>query len=258
VIEVVFRDDGAGSRYGDPPATAERAVERLCQGNARFAALELPAGPEAPGEAPRQKPFAIVLSCADARVPVEIVFSQSVNELFVVRVAGNVIGADCLGSIDLAVHNFRDSVRVVTVMGHTHCGAVAAAVEAFLEPPRYLALASSFPLRSIVDRILVAVRSAARTLETIHGRDAPDDPRYRERLAGLAVILNAAYTAYSLRQELAASQRHAVDVVYGLYDLATRRVTAPGASAGPGLVAPPENAEAFDALAAAAARNGAS
>lgn len=242
----------------DPPHTAERAIERLCVGNRRFASQEFPVGPEAPGEAPRQEPFAIVLSCADARVPVEIVFGQAVNDLFVVRVAGNVIGADGLGSIDYAAHRFRDSVRVVAVMGHTHCGAVSAAVDAFLTPRTYLGLASSFPLRSIVDRILIAVRAAARTLETLHGRDAPDGPRYRERLSELAVILNAAYTAFSLREELAASQHHEVSVVYGLYDLATRRVTAPGSNTGPVLVPPPEDAEAFAALAEAAARTGAS
>ena len=75
--------------------------------------------------APRQTPFAALLGCADARVPLELVFSRSANDAFAVRVAGNVLGAECVGSLDFAVTQLP-SIRVVAVVGHTGCGAVGA------------------------------------------------------------------------------------------------------------------------------------
>ena len=102
-----------------------------------------------------------MLGCSDARVPIELIFDQSPNDLFVVRVAGNVLGVECLGSIDYAVANLGKSLKLVVVLGHTTCGAVSAAVDSYLAPKNYAEIAFTHALRSLVDRIQTAVRGAA-------------------------------------------------------------------------------------------------
>ena len=89
-------------------------------------ALGLPLWSGAP---PVQTPFALVLGCSDARAPIERIFDQSLNDLFVIRVAGNVLGVECLGSIDYAVNQLGASLKLLVVLGHSTCGAVTAAVE---------------------------------------------------------------------------------------------------------------------------------
>ena len=98
-----------------------------------------------------------------------MIFNQRANDLFVVRVAGNGLGGGCLGSLRYAADHFPRSLKLVVVMGHSHCGAVSAAVDAFLRAKTYLPLAVHYPLRAIVDSILVAVRSANLALEAVHG-----------------------------------------------------------------------------------------
>ncbi len=127
-----------------------------------------------------QSPFGIVLGCSDARAPIELIFDQSHNELFVVRVAGNVLGTECLGSIEYAARNFAASLRLVVVLGHSGCGAVGAAVDLYLDPVAYGAIAETHSLRSIIDRILVVVRIADKALE----RRCGAGPRGRSRLQG--------------------------------------------------------------------------
>jgi carbonic anhydrase len=112
-------------------------------------------------------------------------------------------------------------------MGHTGCGAVAAAVETYLSPKHHAGIAFSRSLRSVVNHILIAVRSAALSLEQVYGTDVFEDPRYREALAELAVPLNAAMTAYQLRQELKTHEIDGPEVVYGVFDLVTSRVSGP-------------------------------
>ena len=73
---------------------------------------------------PKQAPFAVVIGCSDARVPTEMIFGQGFNDLFVIRVAGNVLGDVCLGSIDFAVEALSESVKLLVVLGHSGCGAV--------------------------------------------------------------------------------------------------------------------------------------
>jgi carbonic anhydrase len=110
--------------------------------------------------APSQEPFAAVLSCADARVPPEIVFRQALNDLFIVRVAGNVIAAEGIGSLAYAAHHLGESIKLMVVLGHTACGAVTAAVDAYLAPTNYPPITPAIGLRTIVDRIFIAVRLA--------------------------------------------------------------------------------------------------
>jgi carbonic anhydrase len=111
--------------------TGEEALQRLKQGNARFAADKLDQKKDISAKrrgdtAKGQQPFAIILGCADSRVPPELVFDQGLGDLFVVRVAGNVINPANLGSIEYAVEHFK--VPLIVVLGHESCGAVEAAI----------------------------------------------------------------------------------------------------------------------------------
>ena len=178
------------------------------------------------GQPAVQNPFGIILGCSDARAPIELIFDHSHNELFVIRVAGNVLGTECLGSIEYGVRQFADSVRLVVVLGHTGCGAVGAAVSLYLDPDAYGAIAVTHSLRSIVDRILVVVRVADKALERRCGPGLGQDPGYKAALWQMAVYLNAALTAHDLARELEDSGDARRDVVYGVYDLTSLRVEA--------------------------------
>ena len=112
--------------------TPDRALTQLLRGNERFVA----GWPDHPNQSARrrrevseagQHPFAIILSCADSRVPPEIIFDQGLGDLFIVRVAGNVLDDVVLGTIEYAVEHLQ--VPLVMVLGHDKCGAVTAAVE---------------------------------------------------------------------------------------------------------------------------------
>ena len=173
------------------------------------------------GKAPAQQPFAAVLGCSDARAPVEMIFQQRSNDLFVVRVAGNGVGSSSLGSLRYAAANFPRSLRLVLVLGHSQCGAVTAAVDAFLRPLTYLHLAANYPLRSIVDAILVAVRTASLALKTVHGPQVAARPGYRAALIETAVAINACVAAFGLKQVL---ESRRCRVLFGTYDLASRYV----------------------------------
>src|SRR5881394_886068 len=113
--------------------TANEALERLREGNRRFAAGvavndRFAHYARRSAVADRQEPFAIVLGCSDSRVPAEIVFDQGLGDLFVIRVAGNIVAPSQIGSVEFAAERF--GTRLVVVMGHTMCGAIEAAIEA--------------------------------------------------------------------------------------------------------------------------------
>ncbi|HEY0782187.1 MAG TPA: carbonic anhydrase, partial [Thermoanaerobaculia bacterium] len=108
------------------------ALERLREGNRRFAAGRNESSPAATPErrtelVSGQEPFAIVYGCSDSRVPAELVFDQGLGDLFVIRVAGNVVAPSLVGSVEFAAARF--GTRLVVVLGHTQCGAVTATVE---------------------------------------------------------------------------------------------------------------------------------
>ena len=171
-----------------------------------------------------QTPFALVLGCSDARVPIEIIFDQSPNDLFVIRVAGNVLGVECLGSIDYAVANLGKSLKLVVVLGHSTCGAVSAAVDSYLAPKNYAEIAFTHALRSLVDRIQTAVRGAAHALERVGGASIRAHPEYRDALIETAVYLNAAITAYDVQREIKIPAESDTRVVYSVFDLVDQRV----------------------------------
>ncbi len=178
------------------------------------------------GAAPVQSPFALMLGCSDARVPIEQIFDQSPNDLFVIRVAGNVLGVECLGSIDYAVNQFGKGLKLLVVLGHSTCGAVSAAVDSYLVPKDYSSIAFTHALRSLVDRIQVAVRGAATALDRVQGASVSRHPSYRAALVETAVYLNAAITAYDVRRELDRAENTGTRVVYGVFDLVEQRVRA--------------------------------
>lgn len=103
-----------------------------------------------------QRPFAVVLGCSDSRVPVEIVFDQGVGDLFVIRVAGNIVASSQLGSVEFAALRF--STRLVVVLGHSDCGAVLATIDAVAKGEQ----SETDALRSIVDSVKPAVEPLVR------------------------------------------------------------------------------------------------
>lgn len=136
--------------------SGREALAQLREGNRRFVTsvqdrAPLPSWTSRGALTQEQRPFAVVLGCSDSRVPAELVFGQGFGDLFVIRVAGNVVAPSQVGSVEFAAARF--GIRLVVVLGHTHCGAIAATVEELRQPtPR-----QSAGLRAIVDRVRPAV-----------------------------------------------------------------------------------------------------
>ncbi|HTI04333.1 MAG TPA: carbonic anhydrase [Gemmatimonadales bacterium] len=138
---------------------APEALARLRAGNRQF----VQHGAGSPGRpSAEQQPFAIILGCSDSRVPAEIVFGQGFGDLFVIRVAGNIIAPSQVGSVEFAAERFQTSLAVV--LGHTQCGAVGATLEELRRPGGH----GSPNLRAIVERIRPAIEPL---LETPVARD---------------------------------------------------------------------------------------
>jgi carbonic anhydrase len=137
--------------------SALEALDRLRQGNRRFASnaqLRNAGTQTRPVEvAGRQEPFAIILGCSDSRVPAEIVFDQGLGDLFVIRVAGNIVAPSQIGSVEIAATQF--GTRLVVVLGHSQCGAIQETMRQLQEPIEN----RSRNLNSIVDFIRPSVES---------------------------------------------------------------------------------------------------
>lgn len=136
--------------------TAKQALQKLIEGNQRFVdELDQPGGRGEDARpyrlVERQNPFAIIVGCSDARVPAEIIFDQGLGELFVIRVAGNIIAPSQVGSVEFAAELF--GTPLVLVLGHSMCGAVEATLEELERPSD----SRSPNLRAIVDRIRPSV-----------------------------------------------------------------------------------------------------
>jgi carbonic anhydrase len=206
--------------------SAAEALARLREGNRRFVANES-SGSAAPSDARRaslvagQAPFAIILGCSDSRVPAELVFDQGLGDLFVIRVAGNIVAPSQIGSVEFAASRF--GTRLVVVMGHSQCGAILAA----LEEVRGRAQEESRNLRSIVDRVRPAIDTL---LASGLDRDTPS-------LVGLAVRANVRSAADHLRHGSALLeqliQRDGLAVVGAEYSLETGVVDFFDAPSGP-------------------------
>jgi carbonic anhydrase len=276
-MDVIYRYDPYQPIQHRPIADAAEAIDYLEQGHRRYgsivtqihreilgrhrtAEIVIPSNPISlglpmeSGAAPAQTPFALVLGCSDARVPVELIFDQSPNDLFVIRVAGNVLGVECLGSIDYAVRHLGQSLKLVVVLGHSTCGAVSAAVDSYLAPKNYAEIAFTHALRSLVDRIHTAVRAAADALERVGGRLVVRRSGYHRALLGVAVYLNAAITAHDVHRELLIPPAPTTSVVYGVFDLVAQLVRAHPSEGMPIFAQAPQSPEDFKTLSIELAR----
>ncbi|TCT19020.1 carbonic anhydrase [Thiobaca trueperi] len=150
--------------------SAREALQRLRDGNLRFAnncrqADKLLTHQQRAALAVQQTPCAIVIGCSDSRVPAEIVFDQGLGDLFVIRVAGNIVAPSQVGSVEFAVSRYH--TRLVVVLGHSCCGAVTATIETLLDGGG----SESCNIDSIVRRVKPAVEGFLDT-ELRHDRDA--------------------------------------------------------------------------------------
>ena len=168
--------------------SARDALERLYEGNRRFVS-EIQSRGAVPSQKRRtelttgQEPFAIILGCSDSRVPAEIVFDQGLGDLFVIRVAGNIVASSQVDSVEFAAARF--GTPLVVVLGHSQCGAVLATLEELQRAPG----SQSRSLRSIVDRIRPSV-------EVLLATDLKNDP---DALVRQAVRANIRVSADHLR-----------------------------------------------------------
>lgn len=168
--------------------SGREALDRLRAGNARFASnvrgpdtiVSHTRRPELPSE---QAPLAIILGCSDARVPAELVFDQGLGDLFVIRVAGNIVAPSQVGSVEFAAARF--GTRLVVVLGHSQCSAITVTLEELRRPTEN----QSRNLQSIVDRVRPSVEGLLAT-DLRHDTDA---------LVEQAVRLNIRASANHLR-----------------------------------------------------------
>jgi len=272
-VEIIYRYGGANPQARSRPASAEAALHRLQAGNRAFSEL-LNNIKDSEGSvrhvidvdardlglqsgAPSQHPFAAVLGCSDARVPLELIFNEGPNGLFVVRAAGNGLGSDALGSLRYAVEHLGDSLKVIVVLGHSGCGAVSAAVDVFLNPTDYLSLATVHSLRGILDRLLVVVQASARKFVAAFGADVVRRRGYRGALTEAAIVTNAALSAYEIEQAIGPDGQNGLQVAYGVYLLESRQVWTPQQDqpAGSGLASAPRDAADFGRLSDAVVRS---
>jgi carbonic anhydrase len=138
------------------------SLERLREGNRRFVAgtptaSNVPLHTRRSEVADGQEPFAIILGCSDSRVPAELVFDQGLGDLFVIRVAGNIVAPSQVGSVEFAADRFK--TKLVVVLGHSQCGAITATLEELQKPNK----SASPSLQSIVNRIRPAVETLMET-----------------------------------------------------------------------------------------------
>ena len=141
---------------------AQEALTRLREGNRRFVTEvrsrdSMPSGSRRREVAESQEPFAIILGCSDSRVPAELIFDQGLGDLFVIRVAGNIVAPSQVGSVEFAAERFH--CKLVVVLGHSSCGAITATLEEIVRPIEQ----QSRNLHSIVDRIRPAVEDLLKT-----------------------------------------------------------------------------------------------
>ena len=182
----------------------DTALEELLAGNRRFAANQLTSIEHdltilKDRTAEKQEPFAAVLACADSRVPVELVFDQTIGHIFVARVAGNIVTPEIIASLEYSVAVL--GIRALLVLGHTNCGAVKAAMKADSVPGQ---ISSLYPhIRPAVDQ---SAGNVDRAIEL--------NARYQaELLKSSSTVVRQAATAGTLK------------VAAGVYDLASGKVT---------------------------------
>jgi len=189
--------------YPTPSVSTDAALANLKEGNARFATHEVSQGkPNAAKRAETaqtQRPFAIVVACADSRTSPELIFDHNIGDLFVVRTAGNLVDDYGLGSIEYAVNHL--GARLIVVVGHDGCGAVKAALTSDTAPGH---------IESLVRGIQPAIKA-------VKGKEG--DPLH------LAITENARLMADKIRSQTDFGElAKEVRIVFGVYDLTTGKV----------------------------------
>ena len=244
-VEIIYRYGAQTEPLRPRPDDSDAARQRLNEGNRAFAALlDSMAGDEAivrrviqvdprdfglaggVRESPKQRPFAAVLGCSDARVPIELIFNEGPNDLFVIRVAGNGLGSEVLGSLKYAVEDWAAASRLLP------CWVTAAAVPC---PQRLIFswsrddIWSSRPvIRSGVSWIGYSLWSGVRNSDAGGvGPDVVHYPGYRSALIEASIVVNAALAAYTVDQELKSQEFSGIKAVYGVYVVESREVWAP-------------------------------
>lgn len=197
--------------------TAAEALQKLKQGNARFLSNVRGAEPilsqvRRADFVHGQNPFAVILGCSDSRVPAEIIFDQGLGDLFVIRVAGNVVAPSQIGSVEFAVERF--ATPLVVVVGHTSCGGVGATLDVLQgrAPP------GSRGLMSIVDRIRPSIEPLLQTDLASH----PDALMRASIRANVRASVNQLGHGSEIIERLVAER--GLVIVGGVYDLATGEV----------------------------------
>lgn len=192
--------------------SAPEALHRLQEGNRRFVSgirsQEIPVGHTRRNElAAGQEPFAIILGCSDSRVPAELVFDQGLGDLFVIRVAGNIVAPSQIGSVEFAADRF--GTPLVVVLGHSRCGAVRATLEELKRPSE----SRSPNLHSIVDRI----RPSVEVLLDTELRNKPEELLAYAVLANIRASVNQLrHGSQILEQLIAAGSLQVVGAEYSL------------------------------------------
>jgi carbonic anhydrase len=275
-VDIIYRYEARDTSARPLPADSNAALLRLNGGNSDFAALldqvknesgiqriilvdPRDLGLDSGGAGtPKQRPFAAVLGCSDARVPIELIFNEGPNDLFVVRVAGNGLGTEVLGSLKYAVDHLGGTLKLIVVLGHSGCGALTTAVDVFLDPGNYVTIAAKHSIRSILDRSLIVVQGSANKLLAAFGPDVTRNPGYRQALIEASIVTNALLSAYSIQQEFIAHELSELRAAYGVYVLETREVWAPrsGNINGTGLAEAPRDLAGFAHLGDAVVQSG--
>jgi len=269
MIDIVYRCELLDAPTRPRPAGSAAAALRLTEGNREFAALiDRASGAKVRAQrivsvdlrdlglglggrkSPDQHPFAAILGCSDARVPLELIFGEGPNDVFVIRIAGNILGTEVLGSLKYAIDHLSGSLKLIVVLGHSGCGAVTTAVDVFLDPGRYLPHATKHSLRTILDSLLIVVQASAKQIGNAFGQDVVRRPGYRAALIEASIAANAAFGAYSIQQEIGTDAPERLQTVYGIYLLENRRVWAPdpGEPKGASLAAAPRDEAEFAQL----------
>ncbi|MBU2865084.1 carbonic anhydrase [Reinekea forsetii] len=194
--------------------SATEALERLKVGNERFVAgnsqhEEMSSEKRRQLVVAEQKPFAVILGCSDSRVPAEIVFDQGLGDLFVIRVAGNIVAPSQVGSIEFAVEQF--GTPLVVVLGHSNCGAIKSTIEVI----RGNVDSSSHNLNSIVSRIRPVIETLC---ESNISEDEEELKKYSIRANVRASVGHIRYSSPILEKLV---QQEKVTVVGAEYSLET-------------------------------------
>lgn len=179
--------------------TGIAALNRLRMGNQRFVEGNLAHRSSGIFDrkkmAAQQSPFAIILGCSDSRAPAEMIFDQGIGDLFVIRVAGNIVAPSLVGSVDYAVQQF--GTPLVVVLGHSHCGAVTACVEHIQRQAPHSNAPESANINSIVERIRPAIHTLA---ETPLGKNKEEFIKHAVRANVRASVSNLRYSSPTIER----------------------------------------------------------